>query len=273
MIFLSVVTINKNNAAGLCDTIESVLTQTGLAPNEMEYIIIDGASDDESVNNIKKYAARNDLPHKITYWVSEKDTGIYNAMNKGIRAAHGEYVAILNSGDSYVHGALDGLKEIAQEHRGAILYGAIDYMKDGKFVTATGTSADALPEEMIAHPASFVPLALYNTIGLYDESFKIVADYDLFCTFKERGVPFFYMSKIITAFDSSGISSTNGELLAAEKARSLLKHGIVRKQKTNSTVTNPTVTNKRNIKSVLKLFVPYGAVLAWQKAKKAHKKK
>ena len=88
---LSIVTINYNNAEGLRKTMESVLAQTY---TEIEYIIVDGASTDGSVDVIRELATRPTIK-----WVSEKDTGIYNAMNKGIRMATGEYIQILNSGD------------------------------------------------------------------------------------------------------------------------------------------------------------------------------
>jgi glycosyltransferase involved in cell wall biosynthesis len=87
---LSIITINKNNASGLEKTIQSVVSQTF---KDFEYIVIDGNSTDESVEIIKKYSSG------INYWVSEPDTGIYNAMNKGIRKAKGEYCLFLNSGD------------------------------------------------------------------------------------------------------------------------------------------------------------------------------
>ena len=89
---ISVITINYNNHAGLLKTIDSVVNQTY---NNFEYIIIDGGSTDGSVDVIYKYADR------IDYWVSEPDKGIYNAMNKGIDVAKGEYCIFLNSGDSF----------------------------------------------------------------------------------------------------------------------------------------------------------------------------
>jgi acetyltransferase-like isoleucine patch superfamily enzyme len=97
---LSIITINRNNAAGLRKTIESVVSQTY---TDFEYIIIDGASTDDSVNIIKEYAEAT-LPcgeglGERLYWVSEPDKGIYNAMNKGILKANGEYCLFLNSGD------------------------------------------------------------------------------------------------------------------------------------------------------------------------------
>ena len=87
---LSIITINFNDAKGLEKTIQSVINQTY---KDFEYIVVDGASTDGSVDVIKKYS------NKLTHWVSEPDTGIYNAMNKGTRMASGEYCLYLNSGD------------------------------------------------------------------------------------------------------------------------------------------------------------------------------
>ena len=89
---LSIVTINRNNAVGLEKTLLSVTNQTF---KEFEYIVIDGASTDDSVNVIR--AHESDFAH--LKWVSERDSGIYNAMNKGLRMASGDYIQILNSGD------------------------------------------------------------------------------------------------------------------------------------------------------------------------------
>ena len=87
---ISIITINYNNASGLEKTIRSVVEQTY---NEYEYIIIDGASSDKSKEVIQEYQ------RYIDFWCSEKDSGIYNAMNKGIQKASGEYLLFLNSGD------------------------------------------------------------------------------------------------------------------------------------------------------------------------------
>ena len=89
---ISVITINYNNGVGLRSTIDSVV---GQKCNDFEYIVIDGGSTDSSLNVIKEYS------HKIDYWVSEPDGGIYNAMNKGVAHAHGDYCVFLNSGDCF----------------------------------------------------------------------------------------------------------------------------------------------------------------------------
>ena len=94
---LSIITVNLNNAVGLKKTICSVINQTFL---DIEYIIIDGGSLDGSLEIIKEYEK------KITYWVSEPDSGIYNAMNKGIMHANGEYLQFLNSGDWLVNDSI-----------------------------------------------------------------------------------------------------------------------------------------------------------------------
>ena len=91
---LSIITVNRNNAGGLKKTIDSVTAQTYTG---FEFIIIDGASEDDSPRIIREHAGR------LSYWISEPDNGTYDAMNKGIRAATGEYCLFLNSGDFLIH--------------------------------------------------------------------------------------------------------------------------------------------------------------------------
>ena len=110
---ISIITINLNNKDGLKRTIESVINQTKF--DIIEYIIIDGGSTDGSVDLIKQYQ------DKISYWVSEKDTGIYNAMNKGIDASTGEYSLYLNSGD-YLY-TNDVIEKIMDKLDKDIVYG------------------------------------------------------------------------------------------------------------------------------------------------------
>ena len=92
---LSIITINRNNAIGLEQTIKSVIS---LKYSNFEYIVIDGASTDNSIDIIRKYAS------SITFWISEPDKGIYNAMNKAVDFASGEYIFFLNSGDIFTDG-------------------------------------------------------------------------------------------------------------------------------------------------------------------------
>lgn len=175
---LSIITINRNNAEGLRKTIESVVSQTF---TDFEYIIIDGASTDGSVDIIKEYADR------ITYWVSEPDTGIYNAMNKGILKANGEYLQFLNSGDwlctkfvlsqvlenDYSEDMLIGNKYCADTTKRIPWHITIHHgNKKDNLVYGMDLIFDSLP-----HQASFIKKNLFIKYGLYDESLQLVSDW------------------------------------------------------------------------------------------------
>ena len=182
----SLVTINYNNVSGLEKTIKSVLAQGYFSKDEFEYIIIDGGSTDGSVELIKKYAEESD--GKISKWVSEKDSGIYNAMNKGIKLCSGSLIGLLNSGDEALPKAYKNILELHKKNPDAILYGGMNMMQDGRFIKVYSFGADDLPKQMIAHPASFVPKTVYEKIGLYDESFRSSGDWELFVKFFKSGI-------------------------------------------------------------------------------------
>lgn len=167
---LSIITINKNNAGGLEETILSVICQEF---TDYEYIVIDGNSTDNSVEIIKKYADR------IHYRISEPDTGIYNAMNKGIRKATGEYVIFMNSGDRFIH-EQTLLNVFSKEHNSDLLIGNIildgNLFKERKNVSRKITFYYLLTE-ILWHQATFTKRSLFDEIGLYDEQLKISSDW------------------------------------------------------------------------------------------------
>ncbi len=226
---LTIITINFNNKDGLRETIKSVLSQDSIAIDNFEYIIIDGGSTDGSVDVIKEFAESSNYPLKISKWISEKDTGIYNAINKGIKLASGDIIGLANSGDTVIQGAYSDILNIHEKNPDSILYGAISFMKNGIFQRVAGVSSDFLTNEMICHPASFVPSQVYEKYGLYDESYRSSADWDLFLTFYQKGVPFLYINKLIINFDLSGISNTNSKIVKKENKRLLYSHGIKNK--------------------------------------------
>lgn len=115
---LSIITINRDNAAGLRKTIESIVTQNC---TDFEYLIIDGASNDGSIDVIKDYKLHPVYGNKITYWVSESDTGIYNAMNKGIKHATGTYLYMLNSSDWLEQNALEPIIQALKNNKPDVL--------------------------------------------------------------------------------------------------------------------------------------------------------
>lgn len=200
---LSIITINRNNASGLKKTIESVVSQSF---TDFEYIVIDGASTDESVDIIKSYS------DKISYWVSEPDSGIYNAMNKGLRVAHGEYTLMLNSGDFLVNNdvvqivlpLLDGTDII----QGNIIedHNAISYRNKG-YGKSKITFIDAM-DGIFLHQASFCHKSLYDRFGYFEEEYKKGADTYFFTRCLALGdATYKYIDIDIANFDITGISA------------------------------------------------------------------
>lgn len=194
---LSVITINYNNAKGLQKTIESVINQTC---DDFEYIIIDGGSDDNSLEIIKKYEKH------ITYWVSEKDDGIYNAMNKGIKQAKGEYCLFLNSGD-YLFNNLVLQSTIGQGFNEDIVFGNINTEKGIVNFPNILTILTFL-NGTICHQAIFHKTDLFKKYSLYDEKLTIVADWEfLFKTIIIHNCSYRHINQVICYYDITGISS------------------------------------------------------------------
>jgi len=174
MPLFSIITINYNNREGLEKTVESVLSQTS---KQFEYIVIDGGSDDGSKEFIQSKSDR------ITYWVSEKDRGIYHAMNKGIAAATGTYCLFLNSGDSLANPqVLDKVETTGLSTE--ILYGEVVFDRG-----AGNQKIAPVPEkpnleylfgDNIWHPSTFIKRSLFDEYGSYNETYSVAADYDFF---------------------------------------------------------------------------------------------
>ena len=222
---LSIITINYNNAEGLRKTMESVLAQTY---TEIEYIIVDGASTDGSVDVIRELATRPTIK-----WVSEKDTGIYNAMNKGIRMATSEYIQILNSGDILFDSnvtkrmieRLDQINSQGEENVG-ILYGnMIKVNSQGKVVGKSGYTEYSLRQfysSTLNHDCAYIRRDLFEEYGLYDEQLKIVSDWKWYLQAIGLGkVKPAYVDIDVTIFDDGGISETNLTLRNAERRKVL----------------------------------------------------
>lgn len=220
---LSIITINRNNAAGLEKTMRSVACQTF---KEFEYIVIDGASTDGSVEVIKKLESE----FKHLKWVSEPDKGIYNAMNKGIRMASGVFLEFLNSGDCLA--GEDVVKRmisaLEKEINPAILYGNMlkempaGIKRDKGFTGRDITMLDMFTGTLNHSPA-YIRRDLFEKYGYYDESLKIVSDWKWYLqAIIFGGEKPVYADVDVTRFDMNGISETNKELHKAER-RQVLK--------------------------------------------------
>ena len=206
---LSVITINYNNCDGLRKTIESVVNQTW---RDFEYIIIDGGSTDGSVDVIKQYA------DKIDYWVSEPDKGIYNAMNKGIDVAKGEYCIFINSGDCLYNNETLNITSVdlrdADVITGTLMLDNGEFWTSPKEVTIQYLYAEI---NTLCHPASFIKTSLLRKYH-YDEKLKIVSDWKFFVQILLiDGASYKQLSSIISVFDTSGISMTDMDMCCKER--------------------------------------------------------
>lgn len=171
---LSIITINYNNAQWLENTIRSIVSQgyTGF-----EYIVIDGASTDNSVEIIKKYA------DKIDYWLSEPDSGVYNAMNKGIEQAKGEYLLFINSGDTLYNNSV--LSDVfSKKINSDLIYGDLHRVfpdgHDDIVPMPENINIQYMLGNTLAHPVTFIKRKLFEKYGLYREDLKIVSDWAFF---------------------------------------------------------------------------------------------
>ena len=194
---LSIITINYNNRDGLKKTIESVINQTF---QDYEYIIIDGGSTDGSIDVIKEFLDR------ITYWISEKDSGIYNAMNKGVLVAHGEYVQFLNSGDVlYDKDVLVHVFENQIEED--IVCGNLISDNGRVWIVPEDVTMEYFFNGTLPHPSSFIRRTLFEK-HKYDERFKIAGDWEFFVYHLIVGnVKYKKININVAIFDTTGISS------------------------------------------------------------------
>jgi len=203
-ILFSIVTVVYNGEKHLECAIQSIINQTY---KNIEYIIIDGGSTDNTLQIIKKYDST------INHWISEPDNGIYDAMNKGIKKATGDYIGILNSDDFYEPDALQIMvDEIKKAPEADILFGDLfminEYLSEKQLQTCM-RGKNLENGFSIWHPTTFVRREVYNKFGLFDTSYKIAADYELLLRFRKRKCHFKYINQAITNFREGGISSYN----------------------------------------------------------------
>ena len=172
-ILVSIVTTCYNSEKTIEKTIKSVLNQTY---KNIEYIIIDGKSTDDTLNIIKKYEP--DFEGRIRV-ISEKDSGIYDAMNKGIALASGELVGIVNSDDYYEQDAVENVVKNFGIEKYQIIYGLLRCIKNGEEVSVVLYNHNFLHQQMIPHPTCFITKKAYEDLGMYDCKYKSCADYEL----------------------------------------------------------------------------------------------
>lgn len=229
---ISIITVVYNNDRTIKDALQSVLSQDY---KNIEYIVIDGKSTDNTVNLI------TDFKDRLAYFISEKDSGIYDAMNKGIRAATGDVVGILNSDDLYEDSGVIAavMEQFNIDLDLDILYGDLVYVKsDDTNKVIRNWKSKAYYNQFFEnanvppHPSLFVKKKVYDEAGLFDLDYKIAADYEFMLRiFKKHNFNSKYFNKLIVRMrlggaSNAGLSSIikqNKEVLNAWKKNNLNK--------------------------------------------------
>lgn len=195
---ISIITVVFNGEKYLEETIQSVINQTY---DNVEYIIIDGSSTDGTIDIIKKYE------DKIDYWVSEKDSGIYDAMNKGIKIATGEWINFMNAGDGFFEN--DTLNSIFSKNSYKnidVVYGNHNVIYSNKTrIAKAGMIKNIWKGSQFCHQASFVSLKVHKE-NKFNLSNRIGADFEFFYKLYSLGRSFRYIDLIIANYSAGGLS-------------------------------------------------------------------
>jgi glycosyltransferase involved in cell wall biosynthesis len=198
---VSILTVVYNGETYVEQTIKSVLDQTY---KNIEYIIIDGGSVDNTIDIIKKY------DEQIDYWISEPDKGISDAFNKGIRLAKGDIVGIINADDWYEKDTVETIvHEFQRDPNIDIVCGLLKFWAHNTQDYIFTSDPSLLDKTMtINHPTVFVKRQLYHMYGLFNLEYKYAMDYDLMLRFKIKGAHFKSIEKILANMRLEGISDT-----------------------------------------------------------------
>ena len=218
---ISIITVTFNAEKHIEETIESVVSQSY---KNIEYIIVDGMSTDGTADIIQRYRQH------IAHFVSEKDNGIYDAMNKGIRKATGELTGIINASDFYEPNAVETVvSAYLQDKEAGIFYGNINMLNEnGSFFKLKKpiTNLDNLYKGMsLYHPTFFTAKSVYEKYGLYDLQYKIASDFDFSIRCHLAGVKFVYIDRVISNFRKGGISSKREKAAHRECRNVLIQNG------------------------------------------------
>lgn len=216
-ITVSIVTVVRNGARTIGQTIHSVLDQTY---RNIEYIIIDGGSSDGTREIIKKYE------DYLAYYISEPDKGIYDAMNKGIRRASGDIIGIINSDDWYEKDAIEKVVGVFSRSNSDLVHGNA-YMvncEGKKWIRKPGALEKIWQYMVIIHPTVFVRREMYEKFGLFDLNYKVAADYDLMLRLYCKKRYFYYLDCVLANFRTGGISERKYEESVGEALRIAKKH-------------------------------------------------
>lgn len=194
---ISIITPCLNSEKTIRNTIESVRKQTY---KNIEYIIVDGASIDKTISIVEEYIP---LFHGRMRYISEKDNGIYDAMNKGIMRATGDVIGIINSDDCYEPDAVEQAVRCFENTDAEAVYGEM-WLIDQNGERAYHTWHSMFPP----HPSTFIKKEIYQKYGMFETGYRIAADRDLLLRFMAAGIHFEHTDEIFANFRRTGISNT-----------------------------------------------------------------
>lgn len=226
---VSIITVSFNSAKTIADTIESVLSQDF---PDIEYIIVDGNSSDDTVKIIRQYE------HRISKWISEQDEGMYDAMNKGIAMATGDVIGILNSDDIYMNNhVISELMALMQEKNAQVVFADLILVdqNDNSKVLRYYDSGQFHPDKfrfgwMPAHPTVFVRRELYQAVGPFSTTYQIAADYEMLIRMLAiQRASYAYLPKPVVRMRSGGASTagiSRNWILNTEIVRACKENGI-----------------------------------------------
>nr|WP_319397851.1 glycosyltransferase family 2 protein [uncultured Carboxylicivirga sp.] len=213
---ISIITVCYNESANIQRTIDSIVEQTW---QNFEWIVIDGDSKDETVNILNKYKNR------IDQFISEKDNGIYHAMNKGLSLASGDWLLFINGGDKIANNKV--LENIAEDlnPKYAVIYGNLLFNDEDLKVSPNQNIREILYKTCIVQCSMFFNKAYLDKRNFtFDEKYKIASDFDLFCKIAKQGGKFKHINKLVASFFLDGISITQIDLTNNESKEIRKKH-------------------------------------------------
>ena len=205
---ISIITVSFNSEQTIERTIKSVVNQNY---DDIEYILIDGGSSDRTIDIVKKYEK------SISYWVSEKDAGIYDAMNKGLRHCTGEIIAFLNSDDWYEENIFADVADCFRTESIQLLCGDMYIHREGtvsKYHVNENVAQQVVRYSMAyPHPTMFARKRLFDQYGNFDTQYKIAADYDWFLRVYVHNEKIKVIDKVVTNFSYGGVSTKEEKML------------------------------------------------------------